>query len=150
MQKIPHVHFVQDNHSCSNPGVLRGLHFQKRVPQGKLVSCIHGAIFDVAVDLRKNSATFGHSFGTELSAKNGKMLWIPKGFAHGFCVLGSESADVYYKVDEKYSPQDDSGIIWNDEQLKIQWPISIPQLSTKDAQLPSFEDFLKFSSADLK
>jgi dTDP-4-dehydrorhamnose 3,5-epimerase len=130
-------HFVQDNYSRSHYGVLRGLHFQKLPKaQGKLVGVIQGKIFDVAVDLRKDSPTFGQWVGVELSSENRRMLYVPVGFAHGFCAL-SETADVVYKVTEDYAPELDRGVIWNDSDIKIRWPISNPILSEKDAQLLS-------------
>lgn len=135
--------FVQDNHSLSQPGVLRGLHYQFNLPQGKLVSVIRGRVFDVAVDLRLSSKTFGKYFGVELSAENNKLLWIPGGFAHGFCVLGNEPAEVIYKVDHLYNPKGESGIIWNDPDLNIAWPIASPILSPKDKIQPSFSEYQK-------
>jgi dTDP-4-dehydrorhamnose 3,5-epimerase len=135
--------WAQDNHSKSLPGVLRGLHFQTGDDaQGKLVGVIRGRIWDVAVDARKGSPTFGQHYAVELSDSNGKLLWIPKGFAHGFCVVGGEAADVMYKVDRKYSPGNDGGILWNDPALKIEWPIEKPLISDKDAKLPSFAEFI--------
>lgn len=128
--------FVQDNHSKSSRGVLRGLHYQKDPNgQGKLVRCIRGRIFDVAVDIRKNSPTFGRWVGAELSENNNIMLYIPPAFAHGFAVL-SESAEIIYKCTKEYSPDDDRGIIWNDPDINITWPISAPVLSRKDAEHP--------------
>ena len=124
--------FVQDNYSKSAPKVLRGMHYQTNPSQGKLVSCVHGKIFDVAVDIRKNSPTFGKYIHVELSGENPQHLWIPAGFAHGFCVLGTESADVLYKVDSYYSPAGEICILWNDPELDIQWPIGSPLLSPKD------------------
>jgi dTDP-4-dehydrorhamnose 3,5-epimerase len=135
------THFVQDNHSKSIPNVVRGLHFQTGPAQGKLVGTLRGRIWDVAVDLRPESETFAQHYGVELSDLNGKLLWIPKGFAHGFCVIGDEPADVMYKVDAPYSPQTDGGIVWNDPELKIQWPVSEPILSDKDAKLGSFAQY---------
>lgn len=134
-------HFVQDNHSLSKPGVIRGLHYQTQpFAQGKLVGCLRGRIWDVAVDLRKDSATFGQWEAFELSADNGQLLWIPAGFAHGFCVLGSEPADVMYKVDAPYSAANDAGIRFDDPTLKIQWPLDQmpcpPIVSAKDRALP--------------
>lgn len=137
--------FVQDNHSLSQPGVLRGLHYQFNQPQGKLVSVIRGRVFDVAVDLRSSSKTFGLYFGVELSAENNKLLWIPGGFAHGFCVLGDGPAEVLYKVDHLYNPKGESGIMWNDPELNISWPIDNPLLSPKDKVQPSFTDYKKCS-----
>ncbi|OQW46778.1 MAG: dTDP-4-dehydrorhamnose 3,5-epimerase [Proteobacteria bacterium SG_bin7] len=135
--------FVQDNHSLSQPGVLRGMHYQFNQPQGKLVSVIRGRVFDVAVDLRPSSETFGEHFSVELSAENNKLLWIPGGFAHGFCVLGSEPAEVLYKVDQLYNPRGEGGIVWNDTDLNISWPIRKPILSPKDKVQPSFMAYKK-------
>ena len=114
--------FVQDNQSMSTKGVLRGLHFQKQYPQGKLVRVVRGAVYDVAVDLRKDSKTFGKWFGVELSAENKKQFYIPEGFAHGFLVLTDE-AEFCYKCTDFYHANDEGGIAWNDEELGIQWPI---------------------------
>ena len=130
--------FVQDNHSRSQRGVLRGLHWQKTRPQGKLVSCSLGAVFDVAVDVDQNSPTFGTYVGVELSAENHRQLWIPPGYAHGFCVL-SETADFQYKCSDLYIPEDEGGLIWNDPELGIQWPIESPSLSEKDLALPTLD-----------
>ena len=135
-------HFVQDNHSHSRLGVLRGLHYQVRQPQGKLVRAVTGEIFDVAVDLRRSSPTFGKWYGVLLSAENRRQLWVPEGFAHGFLTL-SETADVVYKCTSYYSPKDDRTLLWKDEDLGIAWPtISIgePVLSQKDACAPAFCD----------
>jgi dTDP-4-dehydrorhamnose 3,5-epimerase len=133
--------FVQDNESKSYKGVIRGLHFQTPpFEQTKLVRCISGSIFDVAVDLRKNSKTYGKSFSIELSSENNKQLLVPKGFAHGFQVLSNE-AIVNYKVDEYYNPDSDSGIIWNDKDLSIDWNINLkPIISEKDLKLISFKE----------
>lgn len=129
-------HFVQDNYSRSAKGVLRGLHYQKDpFAQGKLLLVVVGEIFDVAVDIRRGSPTFGQWVGEILSAENGRMLYVPPGFAHGFCVL-SESADLTYKATDIYKPETDRGIIWNDPQIGIEWPITAPTLSTKDVKLP--------------
>jgi len=129
--------FVQDNHSRSARGVLRGLHYQKPPkPQGKLVRVVVGEIFDVAVDIRKGSPTYGKWVGVRLSAESKQMLYIPPGFAHGFCVL-SEEAEVIYKVTEEYSRPHEAGIIWNDPEVGIDWPIEQPILSCKDAALPT-------------
>lgn len=133
--------FVQDNHSRSAPGVLRGLHYQVLPSQGKLVGVTRGKIWDVAVDIRPGSATYGQSFGVELSDMNGRLLWMPAGFAHGFCVLGNESADVLYKVDAEYNPSTENGILWSDPELAIRWPLSNPGLSERDSNLPSFQDY---------
>jgi len=127
--------FVQDNHSRSSRGVLRGLHFQEPNPQGKLVRAVTGAIFDVAVDIRRGSSTFGKWFGIELSGENKKQLWVPAGFAHGFCVT-SATADVVYKCTALYEPQNDRGIRWNDPAIGIEWPAIEPLLSAKDAIAP--------------
>lgn len=127
------VQFVQDNHSKSAKGVLRGLHYQIQQPQGKLVRVVQGAVFDVAVDMRKSSPTFGRWVGEELSADNHKQLWIPPGFAHGFVVL-SDSAEFLYKTTDYWYPQHERSLLWNDEQVGIQWPIDFePQLAAKDA-----------------
>ena len=133
--------FVQDNESKSNRGVIRGLHFQKPPhAQTKLVRCVSGEILDIAVDLRKNSKTYGKSFSIELSSENNKQLFVPKGFAHGFQVL-SETAIVNYKVDEYYNLDSDSGLIWNDKDLSINWSIDVkPILSVKDLKLMSFRE----------
>lgn len=133
-------HFVQDNLSRSIRGVLRGLHYQKNPhAQGKLVSCLHGRIFDVAVDIRKGSVTYGRWAGAELSCDNNLMLYIPAGFAHGFLVL-SETAEVLYKCTEEYAPGDDRGIQWNDPEIDIHWPITCPVLSEKDRTHPPLKD----------
>ena len=125
--------FVQDNHSRSKRGVLRGLHHQVRQPQGKLVRVTAGEIFDVAVDVRRSSPTFGAWEGTRLSAESKSMLWIPVGFAHGFCVL-SDFADVLYKTTDFYAPEFERSIAWNDPELKIEWPLAAPPiLSPRDA-----------------
>ena len=133
--------FVQDNESKSYKGVIRGLHFQAPpFDQTKLVRCVSGNILDVAVDLRKNSKTYGKSFCVELSSKNNKQLFIPKGFAHGFQVI-SDEAIVNYKVDNYYNPKSDSGIIWNDKDLSINWSIDVkPILSVKDLKLMPFKE----------
>lgn len=132
--------FVQDNHSHSVRGVLRGLHYQKRPKaQGKLVIAIRGQIFDVAVDIRPSSPTYARWVGRVLSSDNAHMLYIPAGFAHGFCVL-SEEADVLYKVTEEYAPELDRGIRWNDPDIGIQWRVVQPILSLKDAQLPLLKE----------
>ena len=133
--------FVQDNESKSYKGVIRGLHFQAPpFEQTKLVRCVSGNILDVAVDLRTNSKTYGKSFSIELSSENNKQLFVPKGFAHGFQVL-SEIAIVSYKVDNYYNPDSDSGIIWNDKDLSIDWNLDLkPILSNKDLKLISFKE----------
>ncbi|MGO4760919.1 dTDP-4-dehydrorhamnose 3,5-epimerase [Cupriavidus sp. 2KB_3] len=125
--------FVQDNHSRSAHGVLRGLHYQINNPQGKLVRVVSGEVFDVAVDIRRSSPTFGQWVGVRLSAQNKRQLWVPEGFAHGFVVL-SESAEFLYKTTDYYSPQFERSIIWNDPDLAIEWPFDgTPVLSAKDA-----------------
>jgi dTDP-4-dehydrorhamnose 3,5-epimerase len=132
--------FVQDNRSYSDRRVLRGLHYQKQPrAQGKLVTVLRGRIYDVAVDIRKGSPTYGRWVGLELAADRFHMLYIPEGFAHGFCVLGQD-ADVLYKVTEEYAPELDRGIHWNDPGIGIQWPNLNPILSSKDAQLPLLKD----------
>jgi dTDP-4-dehydrorhamnose 3,5-epimerase len=128
--------FVQENHSRSAPRVLRGLHFQSDPPQAKLVSCLRGRIFDVVVDLRAKSPTYGKWWGTELSDANGRVLWIPYGFAHGFCVLGNEPADVLYKVDGVYNAKTEGGFRWDDPAVGIEWPVKDPIVSPRDMQLP--------------
>jgi dTDP-4-dehydrorhamnose 3,5-epimerase len=139
------VQFVQDNHSRSAKGVLRGLHYQIQQPQGKLVRVVRGAVFDVAVDLRKSSATFGQWVGAELSEDNHRQLWVPAGFAHGFMVL-SESAEFLYKTSDYYAPEFERCIIWNDPDIGINWPIDDePQLSGKDQQGLSLYDAEVFS-----
>ncbi|PGM56737.1 dTDP-4-dehydrorhamnose 3,5-epimerase [Bacillus sp. AFS053548] len=136
------LNFVQDNQSFSaSKGTLRGLHYQlPPKAQTKLVRCTRGSIFDVAVDIRKGSPTYGKWFGIELSAENKKQLFIPKGFAHGFMTL-TDDAEVQYKVDELYSPECDRGILWNDPVIQVQWPINIsPLLSAKDKNAPLLKD----------
>ncbi len=133
--------FVQDNHSRSTRGVLRGLHYQIERPQGKLVMVTKGAVFDVAVDIRRNSPTFGQWFGAELNDDNHHQLYVPPGFAHGFCVL-SEQADFLYKCTEYYAPELERSIIWNDPDIAISWPLEAPSLSAKDAQAPRLKDIL--------
>ena len=133
-----HYEFIQDNHSRSSKGVLRGLHYQlPPYAQGKLVRVITGAVFDVAVDIRRSSPTFGKWVGAELTAENHKQLWIPPGFAHGFVVL-SETADFVYKTTAYYAPQTDRGVLWNDAEIGIEWPqLDIPfSLSDKDQKQP--------------
>lgn len=127
--------FVQDNFSHSLRGTLRGLHFQEPNGQGKLVQVLRGSVFDVAVDIRRGSPTFGRWFGMELSDRDAKQLWIPAGFAHGFCVT-SDSADFFYKCTALYSPDDERSIAWNDPAIGITWPVSEPLLSKKDAAAP--------------
>ncbi len=131
--------FVQDNHSRSARDVLRGLHYQLQQPQGKLVMAVKGEIFDVAVDIRRGSLTFSQWVGVHLSEQNHKQLYIPEGFAHGFCVI-SDSADVTYKCTSLYRPGDDYTVLWSDPAINIDWPIENPQLSDKDAQAPTLAD----------
>ncbi|RYE43231.1 MAG: dTDP-4-dehydrorhamnose 3,5-epimerase [Hyphomicrobiales bacterium] len=136
-----HVEFVQDNHSRSAHGVLRGLHYQIQQPQGKLVRVTSGAVFDVAVDIRKSSATFGQWVGVELTGENHKQLWVPEGFAHGFVVL-SETADFLYKTTDYYAPAYERCIVWNDVSLGIEWGSGLAdiKLSSKDAAGARLED----------
>lgn len=132
--------FRQDNHSRSRKGVLRGLHYQNPPKaQGKLVRAVAGEIFDVAVDIRKGSPTYGRWVGATLSAENKAMLYIPAGFAHGFCVL-SEAAEVLYKTTEEYAPECEAGIIWNDPEIGIRWPVEDPIISPKDARWPPLKE----------
>jgi len=131
--------FVQDNLSRSVKGTLRGLHFQEPFAQGKLVFCVRGAVFDVAVDVRRGSPTFGRWFGAELSDENRRQMWVPPGFAHGFCVV-SESADFVYKCTELYHPETERGVAWNDPEIGIEWPIQDPILSPRDREAPSLRD----------
>lgn len=134
------VNFVQDNHSRSVQGVLRGLHYQIQQPQGKLVRVVAGEVFDVAVDLRRSSPTFGQWVGEILSAENKRQLWVPEGFGHGFVVL-SNSADFLYKTTNYYAPQHERCILWNDPTLNIQWPYAgQPTLSAKDAAGAAFNE----------
>ncbi|MBX5480944.1 MAG: dTDP-4-dehydrorhamnose 3,5-epimerase [Myxococcaceae bacterium] len=131
--------FVQDNLSRSVKGTLRGLHFQEPRPQGKLVYVVRGAVLDVAVDIRRGSPTFGQWVAVELSEENHRQLWVPPGFAHGFCVL-SDSADFAYKCTDYYQPQFDAGIRWDDPDLGIDWPVRDPIISEKDSKLPRLKD----------
>jgi dTDP-4-dehydrorhamnose 3,5-epimerase len=135
------VQFLQDNHSKSSLGVLRGLHYQLGKPQGKLVRVIEGSIFDVAVDIRNGSPSFGEWVGVELTAENKKQLWVPPGFAHGFLVT-SKSAQVLYKATDFYSPQHERSIVWNDDLIAIRWPdlCMSPTLSPKDAEAPCLDN----------
>jgi dTDP-4-dehydrorhamnose 3,5-epimerase len=129
--------FVQDNHSQSVRNTLRGLHWQWRRPQGKLVRVIEGSVFDVAVDLRLDSSTFGHWYGTELSAQNFRQIYAPPGFAHGFCVT-SDVAQVEYKCTDFYDPDSEAGLAWNDPDVGIGWPVTTPILSARDQSHPRF------------
>lgn len=140
-----HVEFVQDNHSCSSKGVLRGLHYQLApYAQAKLVRCLRGSIYDVAVDIRENSPTFGKWVGVELSASNKKQIWIPEGFAHGFIAL-EDNSEILYKTNNYYSKECERAIIWNDEHLNIEWPLEPNTISEKDFQAPTFSVADKFS-----
>jgi dTDP-4-dehydrorhamnose 3,5-epimerase len=135
--------FIQDNHSKSQYGVLRGLHFQREpYAQAKIVRCVSGAIYDVAVDLRKNSPTFGNYVSVNLSEENKFMVYVPKGFAHGFLVL-SENAEVIYKVDNVYAPDYEGGLIWNDEDIGIKWPVDNPIISQKDRNLLTLKELIE-------
>lgn len=133
--------FPQDNHSRSAPNVLRGVHYQNSPSQGKLVGVIRGKIWDLALDLRPESATFGKHFGVELDDISGRLLWIPPGFAHGFCVTSDDITDVYYKTTAIYNPDGESGILWNDPELSIDWPIKNPIISSRDTNQQSFKDY---------
>ncbi len=133
------VSFVQDNHSFSKRGTLRGLHYQLKNPQGKLVRVASGEVFDVAADIRQGSPTFGQWVGVILSAENKKQIYLPPGFAHGFCVL-SETADFLYKCTDFYTPGDEYGVRWNDPDLNIDWKIDSPALSAKDEAAPCLKE----------
>ena len=135
--------FVQDNHSRSSKNVLRGLHFQKENPQGKLVRCSNGRVFDVVVDINPSSNTFKDFFCIELNDENNYQLWIPPGYAHGFCCISS-FADFNYKCTDFYFPNDQHGIIWNDPEIGIPWPVSNPIISKKDLQYSTISEYLKF------
>ena len=131
--------FVQDNHSRSFKNVLRGLHFTKNNQQTQIVTVIRGRVFDVVVDVRKNSSTFGQWFGTELSDVGTRQIYMSHGFAHGFCVL-SEWADLHYKVSQRYDPNEEDGLIWNDDSVNIEWPIINPILSERDQKYKKLDD----------
>lgn len=136
--------FVQDNHSSSSKNILRGLHYQHEKPQGKLVRVVRGEVFDVAVDMRKDSPTFGQWVGEYLSADNKRMLWVPPGFAHGFIVT-SEQAEFVYKCTDYYNPGDEYSLMWNDKTIGVDWPAGVePILSDKDAKGLTFEEAPKF------
>ena len=140
------MQFVQDNQSCSTKGVLRGLHFQKQFPQGKLVRVVRGKVFDVAVDLRSDSKTYGKWFGVELSAENMKQFYIPEGFAHGFLVL-SDEAEFCYKCTDFYHPGDEGGLAWNDPEIGVEWPLEEGVdliISEKDQKWKGLKDTFKF------
>ena len=138
--------FVEDNVSTSHSGVLRGLHVQTVRPQGKLLSVLQGAIYDVAVDLRDGSPTFGHWVGVSLEAGDGRQLWVPPGFAHGFAVTGGP-ATVHYRCTTVYEPEHQAGIRWDDRTLGIDWPLVAPVVSERDAGLPMFSDCLTIRSS---
>jgi dTDP-4-dehydrorhamnose 3,5-epimerase len=131
--------FVQDNISRSGKGILRGLHFQNPNSQGKLVSCLEGSVYDVAVDVRRGSPHFGQWVGVELTDRNHRQFWVPPGFAHGFCVT-SDYATFYYKCTDYYAPAHEQSILWNDPALAISWPVQSPLLSGKDAAAPTLKD----------
>lgn len=131
--------FVQDNHSHSQRRTLRGLHYQLEHAQGKLIYAVTGEIFDVAVDIRKGSPSFGQWVGVHLSAENKRQIYVPEGFAHGFCVL-SDTADIYYKCTDIYSPKDEGGILWADPEIDIDWPVNNPILSEKDSKYPKLSE----------
>src|SRR5262245_54513553 len=133
--------FCQDNHSRSAPRTLRGLHYQSRPAQGKLVGVIRGAILDVVVDIRPKSPTYGAHLATALNGEDGRLLWIPPGFAHGFCVIGDDPADVLYKVDSPYERATEGGILWSDPELSIDWPFRDPTVSQRDQRLPLFAHY---------
>jgi dTDP-4-dehydrorhamnose 3,5-epimerase len=138
--------FVQDNHSKSTKGILRGLHYQQQQTQGKLVRVTSGTVYDVAVDMRKSSPTFGKAAGVILSAENKRQLWVPEGFAHGFYVM-TDSAEFVYKCTDYYHPESEVSVCWNDPNLAIDWPLvdgELPQLSDKDVNALSFESAPKF------
>jgi dTDP-4-dehydrorhamnose 3,5-epimerase len=130
--------FVQDNLSHSQKGTLRGLHYQLRNPQAKLIYVLRGEVFDVAVDIRRGSPTFGHWTGTHLSAENKRQVFVPEGFAHGFCVL-SQAVDLAYKCTDFYTPGDEYGVLWSDPAMDIQWPVDRPILSARDQQNPELK-----------
>ena len=134
--------FVQDNHSRSQKGVLRGLHFQRSRPQGKLVSVSRGSVYDVAVDINPESPTCGQFVGVELNDDNHRQFWVPPGYAHGFCVL-SDTADFQYKCTDLYYPEDEGGLIWNDPDVNIPWPMETPKLSAKDQSNPTLRQLLE-------
>lgn len=134
--------FVQDNHSRSTGGVLRGMHFQVKRPQAQIVTVMHGRIFDVAVDLRQNSKTFKQWFGIELSDHGPRQIYMVPGFAHGFCVL-SDVADLHYKVSRTYDHADEGGLIWNDSDVGIRWPIDVPTMSDRDGSYPRLRDIAR-------
>lgn len=131
--------FVQDNHSRSKKDVLRGLHFTKNKPQAQIVTVMRGKVFDAVVDIRKDSSTFGQWFGTELSDEGIRQIYMPHGFAHGFCVL-SDWADLHYKVSCTYDAEDEGGLLWNDPDVGIQWPLCAPAVTVRDASYPKLKE----------
>jgi len=131
--------FVQDNHSRSGKNVLRGLHFTRRKPQAQLLTVIYGRIYDVVVDIRPDSATFGKWFGVELTAEGLCQIYMPHGFVHGFCVL-SDHTDLHYKVSQRYDPNDEGGLRWDDSDIGISWPINSPLISDRDRKFPSLHE----------
>jgi dTDP-4-dehydrorhamnose 3,5-epimerase len=133
--------FIQENHSRSKQNVLRGLHFTKNKPQAQLLTVMRGRIFDVVVDLRRDSPTFGRWFGTELTAEGKPQIYMPHGFAHGFCVL-SDVADLHYKVSQPYDPADEGGLRWNDPDIGIAWPVEAPEISLRDSAHPLLGELL--------
>lgn len=135
------THFIQDNFSRSDYKILRGLHYQYDKPQSKLVTCLRGKVLDVAVDIRKDSKTFGKSIQITLGGEKPQWLWIPKGFAHGFSVLSKEGADILYKVDVSYNPKGEGGIMWNDPDLNIKWGVTDPLISDRDQKAISFVQY---------
>jgi dTDP-4-dehydrorhamnose 3,5-epimerase len=136
------IDFAQDNHSKSSPNVIRGLHYQYNPAQGKLVGCTSGKIFDVAVDIRKDSPTLGKYFSIILDQAT--LLWVPSGFAHGFCAIGNQPADLYYKITGgEYNSQGEGGIKWNDPDINIDWPVQNPIISNRDQNQQSFAEYLK-------
>lgn len=135
--------FSQDNHSRSAPGILRGLHYQHTPVQGKMVGVTRGCVWDVAVDIRPNSPTYGKYHAVELSGENGRLFWIPGGFAHGFCVLGDEPADMLYKVTGLYNKEGEGGIRFDEPAFAIDWPVKNPTISDRDKNLMTFEEYRK-------
>lgn len=140
--------FIQDNHSRSEKGVLRGLHYQLRNPQGKLVTVIRGAVYDVAVDIRVGSPTYKKWYGVELNDTNHYQLYVPPGFAHGFVVI-SDVVDFIYKCTEYYDPKDEQGIIWNDPEIGVEWPIETPRMSQKDQINPTLKELARQNALPL-
>ncbi len=140
--------FVQDNHSRSARGILRGLHFTRKKPQAQIVTVMRGKVFDAVVDLRKNSPTFGQGFGVELSDEGPRQVYMPPGFAHGFYVL-SEWADLHYKVSEYYDAEDEGGLLWSDPEIAIPWPTGVRELSARDAVYPTLKELAEIDLPQL-